>query len=138
MELPEPESREAWLSERKGERVRVHVPERGDKARLLEMASENARHNFDERQRTEKNAVETLQRLQTRLRLPRLPRRIECFDISTFQGQLTAGLQGVFTDGEPDTSGYRLVKSPGEAGSHHFATLFPAVTRRPACGMGDP
>src|SRR5438132_1543599 len=130
MELPEPESREAWLSERKGERVRVHVPERGEKARLLEMASENARHNFDERQRTEKNAVETLQRLQTRLRLPRLPRRIECFDISTFQGQLTVGSQVVFTDGEPDKSGYRLFKVRGEAAGDDFASMFQVLTRR--------
>src|SRR5437868_3586543 len=83
--LPDPDALEAWLSDRKGERVRVTVPERGEKTRLLEMASENARHNFDERQRTRKNAFETLQRLQNRLRLPRLPRRIECFDISTFQ-----------------------------------------------------
>src|SRR2546421_7260453 len=130
MELPEPESREAWLSERKGERVRVHVPERGEKARLLEMASENARHNFDERQRTEKNAVETLQRLQTRLRLPRLPRRIECFDISTFQGQLTVGSQVVFTDGESDKSGYRLFKVRGDAAGDDFASMFQVLTRR--------
>jgi len=130
MELPDPEALEAWLSERKGERVRVHVPERGEKARLVEMASENAQHNFDERQRTKKNAVETLQRLQTRLRLPRLPRRIECFDISTFQGQLTVGSQVVFTDGEPDKSGYRLFKVRGEAAGDDFASLFQVLTRR--------
>ncbi len=130
LQLPEPEAREAWLSERKGERVRVHVPERGEKARLLEMASENARHNFDERQRTQKNAFETLQRLQTRLRLPRLPRRIECFDVSTFQGQLTVGSQVVFTDGEPDKSGYRLFKVRGEAAGDDFASMFQVLTRR--------
>ncbi len=130
IELPEPGAREAWLSERKGERVRVHVPERGEKARLVEMASENAQHNFDERQRTQKNAVETLQRLQTRLRLPRLPRRIECFDISTFQGQLTVGSQVVFTDGEPDKSAYRLFKVRGEAAGDDFASMFQVLTRR--------
>src|SRR5437764_8157326 len=135
MELPEPESREAWLSERKGERVRVHVPERGEKARLLEMASENARHNLDERQRTQKNAFETLQRLQTRLRLPRLPRRIECFDVSTFQGQLTVGSQVVFTDGEPDKSGYRLFKVRGEAAGDDFASMFQVLTRRLQRGL---
>jgi len=129
-DLPEPEAREAWLSERKGERVRVHVPERGEKARLVEMASENAQHNFDERQRTQKNAVETLQRLQTRLRLPRFPRRIECFDISTFQGQLTVGSQVVFTDGEPDKSAYRLFKVRGEAAGDDFASMFQVLTRR--------
>ena len=135
LELPDPEAREAWLSERKGERVRVHVPERGEKARLLEMASENARHNFDERQRTQKNSFETLQRLQTRLRLPRLPRRIECFDVSTFQGQLTVGSQVVFTDGEPDKSGYRLFKVRGEAAGDDFASMFQVLTRRLQRGL---
>jgi excinuclease ABC subunit C len=130
IELPDPEAREAWLADRKGERVRVHVPERGEKARLVEMASQNARHNFDERQRTTKNAFETLQRLQTRLRLPRLPRRIECFDISTFQGQLTVGSQVVFSDGEPDKSGYRLFKVRGEAAGDDFASMFQVLTRR--------
>ena len=130
LELPDPDAREAWLSDRKGERVRVHVPARGEKARLVEMASENAKHNFDERQRTQKNTFETLQRLQTRLRLPKLPRRIECFDISTFQGQLTVGSQVVFTDGEPDKSGYRLFKVRGEAAGDDFASMFQVLTRR--------
>ncbi|MCA1826374.1 MAG: excinuclease ABC subunit UvrC, partial [Myxococcales bacterium] len=93
---------EVWLSEKKGERIRIHVPERGEKVRLVEMAMENARHNFEERAKTQKSKLEALERLQARLRLPRLPRRIECYDISTFQGQLTVGSQVVFTDGEPD------------------------------------
>src|SRR5207302_1202581 len=133
--LPDPDALEAWLSDRKGERVRLHVPERGEKARLLEMARENARHNFEERQRTQKNAFENLQRLQTRLRLPRLPRRIECFDISTFQGQLTVGSQVVFTDGEPDKSGYRLFKVRGEAAGDDFASMFQVLTRRLTRGI---
>src|SRR3989442_14234992 len=94
------------------------------------MASENARHNSDERQRTEKTAVETLQRLQTRLRLRRRPRRIECFDISTFQGQLCVGSQVVFTDAEPEKSGYRLFKVRGEAAGDDFASMFEVLTRR--------
>jgi excinuclease ABC subunit C len=137
IELPDREAREALLGERKGERVRVVVPERGEKARLLEMAAENARHNFDERQRTEKNAVDHLQRLQSRLRLPRLPRRIEGFDISTFQGQLTVGSQVVFTDGEPDKSGYRLFKVRGEAAGDDFAAMFQVLTRRLKHGIED-
>jgi excinuclease ABC subunit C len=99
------------------------------------MANENARHNFDERQRTQKNAFETLQRLQRKLRLPRLPRRIECFDISTFQGQLTVGSQVVFTDGEPDKSGYRLFKVRGEAAGDDFASMFQVLARRFARGI---
>src|SRR3954470_24908812 len=122
--------REVWLSEKKGERVRVHVPERGEKVRLVEMAMENARHNHEERRKSQKNQVEALERLQQRLKLPRLPRRIECFDISTLQGQLTVGSQVVFTDGEPDKSGYRLFKVRGDAAGDDFAAMYQVLTRR--------
>ena len=121
---------EVFLSDKKGERVRVLVPERGEKMRLLDMARENAAHNFAERQRTRKDKAETLERLQQRLRLPRLPRRIECFDISTFQGQLTVGSQVVFIDGEPDKSKYRLFKVRGDAAGDDFASMFQVLTRR--------
>ena len=134
LELDGKESREVVLSEKRGESVRVLIPERGEKVRLLEMARENARHNFEERQRTEKNQLETLQRLQQRLRLPRLPRRIECFDISTIQGQQTVGSQVVFTDGEPDKARYRLFKVRGEAALDDFASMFQVLSRRLAKG----
>jgi excinuclease ABC subunit C len=133
--LPDLELREQWLSEKKGERVRVHVPERGEKARLVAMATENAAHNFNERQRTQKNAQDNLSRLQARLRLPRLPRRIECFDISTFQGELSVGSQVVFTDGEPDKSQYRLFRVRGEAAADDFASMFQVLTRRLLRGL---
>jgi excinuclease ABC subunit C len=130
LELPDNELRETSLSEKRGERVRVVMPERGEKVRLLDMARQNAEHNFEERQRTQKNQLETLQRLQQRLRLPRLPRRIECFDISTIQGQQTVGSQVVFTDGEPDKAGYRLFKVRGDAAGDDFASMFQVLTRR--------
>src|SRR5438094_6580401 len=128
--LADAEMREVWLSEKKGERVRVHVPERGEKVRLVEMAMENARQSYEEKARSQKSQLEALTRLQSRLRLPRLPRRIECFDISTFQGQLTVGSQVVFSDGEPDKSGYRLFKVRGEAAGDDFASMFQVLTRR--------
>src|SRR5438477_7695207 len=130
MHLSDAEMREVWLSEKKGERVRVHVPERGEKVRLVEMAMENARQSYEEKARSQKSQLEALTRLQSRLRLPRLPRRIECFDISTFQGQLTVGSQVVFSDGEPDKSGYRLFKVRGEAAGDDFASMFQVLTRR--------
>src|SRR5438874_6471321 len=128
--LADAEMREVWLSEKKGERVRVHVPERGEKVRLVEMAMENARQSYEEKARSQKSQLEALTRLQSRLRLPRLPRRIECFDISTFQGQLTVGSQVVFSDGEPDKSGYRLFKVRGEAAGDDVASMFQVLTRR--------
>ncbi len=135
--LADAEMREVWLSEKKGERVRVHVPERGEKVRLVEMAMENARQSYEEKARSQKSQLEALTRLQSRLRLPRLPRRIECFDISTFQGQLTVGSQVVFNDGEPDKSGYRLFKVRGEAAGDDFASMFQVLARRLKRGVEE-
>src|SRR5438477_10936554 len=137
MHLPDAEMREVWLSEKKSERVRVHVPERGEKVRLVEMAMENARQSFEEKARSQQSQLEALTRLQSRLRLPRLPRRIECFDISTFQGQLTVGSQVVFSDGEPDKSGYRLFKVRGDAAGDDFASMFQVLTRRLKRGIEE-
>ena len=137
MHLPDAEMREVWLSEKKGERVRVHVPERGEKVRLVEMAMENARQSFEEKARSQQSQLEALTRLQSRLRLPRLPQRIECFDISTFQGQLTVGSQVVFSDGEPDKSGYRLFKVRGDAAGDDFASMFQVLTRRLKRGIEE-
>ena len=137
MHLPDAEMREVWLSEKKGERVRVHVPERGEKVRLVEMAMENARQSFEEKARSQQSQLEALSRLQSRLRLPRLPQRIECFDISTFQGQLTVGSQVVFSDGEPDKSGYRLFKVRGDAAGDDFASMFQVLTRRLKRGIEE-
>jgi excinuclease ABC subunit C len=137
LQLPDAEMREVWLSEKKGERVRVHVPERGEKVRLVEMAVENARQSYEEKARTRQTQMEALTRLQSRLRLPRLPRRIECFDISTFQGQLTVGSQVLFTDGEPDKSGYRLFKVRGDAAGDDFASMFQVLTRRLKRGIEE-
>src|SRR2546425_6770170 len=134
---PDAEMREVWLSEKKGEWVRVHVPERGEKVRLVEMAMENARQSYEEKARTQKSQLEALTRLQSRLRLPRLPRRIECFDISTFQGQLTVGSQVAFCDGEPDKSAYRLFKVRGEAAGDDFASMFQVLSRRLKRGIEE-
>src|SRR5207245_100386 len=97
----------------------------------------NARQSCEEKARSQKSQLEALTRLQSRLRLPRLPRRIECFDISTFQGQLTVGSQVVFSDGEPDKSGYRLFKVRGEAAGDDFASMFQVLTRRLKRGIEE-
>jgi len=137
LQLSDAEVREVWLSEKKGERVRVHAPERGEKVRLVEMAMENARQSYEEKARSHQTQIEALTRLQSRLRLPRLPRRIECFDISTFQGQLTVGSQVAFSDGEPDKSGYRLFKVRGDAAGDDFASMFQVLSRRLKRGIEE-
>ncbi len=71
-----------WLADRAGHRVALFLPKRGHRVDLLAMANDNARHSFAEKQRQTDDVQERLRDLQERLRLPVLPRRIECCDIS--------------------------------------------------------
>ncbi|MBL8608804.1 MAG: excinuclease ABC subunit UvrC [Myxococcales bacterium] len=116
-ELPEAESgiRE-WLAERAGHAVTIVRPERGRRHKLLEMAVENAKHSFDEKRRAKDDVDVRLGRIQERLRLPTLPRRIECTDISHLGGGDTVGSVVAFTDGEPDKKRYRTYHVRGVGG----------------------
>lgn len=103
-----------WLSERRGRKVQIHVPQRGEKRRLLELAEQNARHTlmrFMVRTSYEDERInEALLQLESALALPAPPMRIECFDISTIHGRFTVASMVVFTNGRPDTSQYRRFK----------------------------
>src|SRR5262245_56495158 len=94
------EAIESWLSARAKRRVRIHVPRRGDKRGLLDLALRNAslayQSHFAE---GEGPAFEALDQLRNVLALPSFPRRIECFDISTLQGSETVGSMVVAVDG---------------------------------------
>jgi excinuclease ABC subunit C len=99
---------EAWLSTRVPGRVRILVPQRGEKRRMVELAQRNAALAY----RTRHDAVGTpqydaLETLKTALALPALPRRIECFDISTIQGSETVASMVVCEDGRMKRSEYR-------------------------------
>jgi excinuclease ABC subunit C len=115
-ELP-PEDRDAiesWLSARASRRVRIQVPRRGDKRGLLSLASRNAslayQSHFAEGEGT---AFEALDQLREVLALPSLPRRIECFDISTLQGSETVGSMVVAVEGRMKKGEYRKFKIRG-------------------------
>ena len=94
-----------FLSERRGARVEVRAPERGEKRRLQELAAENARHalasDTQQAERKRLRRVEALEELREVLNLEALPIRIECFDISTAMGQDNVGSMVVFRDGVP-------------------------------------
>jgi excinuclease ABC subunit C len=100
-----------WLSEKAGKKVEVRHARRGDKVRVLEMAHQNAQlalreHlNYNETARRVHDAL--LEDLQKHLKLGVLPRRIECFDISTVQGAFSVGSMVVFKDGKADKKSYR-------------------------------
>ena len=105
-----------WLSARAGRRVRLLVPQRGDRRALVELATRNAELSY----RTRHNEIiaahfEALETLRAVLGLKALPRRIECFDISTIQGSETVASMVVCEDGRMKQSDYRKfrIRSPG-------------------------
>jgi excinuclease ABC subunit C len=108
---------ESWLSNRSGRRIRVLVPKRGEKRELLELASRNAevayQNRFNENTAAHYDALETLRVL---LELPAIPRRIECFDISTIQGSETVASMVVCEDGRMKRSEYRKFRIRGLPG----------------------
>ncbi len=104
----EAEALESWLAEHAGRKVRIAVPQRGDKRGLLDLARRNAELAY--RSRFDAGATaqyEALELLQAALRLPELPRRIECFDISTIQGSETVASMVVCEDGRMKRGEYR-------------------------------
>src|SRR5437773_962070 len=116
----EPDERDAletWLSERAGARVRILVPQRGEKRGLVDLATRNAalayQIRFNQATAAQYDALETLQAV---LALPTLPRRIECFDISTIQGSETVASMVVCEDGRMRRGEYRKYRIRGDSG----------------------
>jgi excinuclease ABC subunit C len=116
----EPDERDAlttWLSERSGSAVRLAVPQRGEKRGLVELANRNAalayQNRFNQSIAAEYDALETLRAV---LALPGIPRRIECFDISTIQGSDTVASMVVCEDGRMRRGEYRKYRIRGRAG----------------------
>lgn len=105
---------ESWFSEMKGQRVDVSVPQRGFKRDLLKMAAENAENFLAERRRQWQHDLDksggAVKKLAEVLDLPRLPERMECFDISHTQGSETVASMVVFEDGKPAKKEYRRFK----------------------------
>src|SRR5579862_753626 len=113
-EPDERETLETWLSSRAGRRVRIVVPQRGEKRGLVDLATRNAALAYQNRfNQTTTAQYEALETLQAVLKLPALPRRIECFDISTIQGSETVASMVVCEDGRMRRSEYRKFKIRG-------------------------
>jgi excinuclease ABC subunit C len=124
---------ETWLSSRAGRRVQVLVPQRGQKRGLVELAVRNARIAYQARLiDTGLSQYDALETLRSTLSLAAIPRRIECFDISTIQGSETVAAMVVCEDGRMRKSDYRKYRiSPANhAGSDDFAAMKEVVTRR--------
>ena len=96
-----------WMSDRRGRRVEIQMPERGDKARLVKIARENARLAYNQHRSRAAERERELESLRKILSLDNFPRRVECVDISNIQGRLAVGSLVCFIDGEAEKSQYR-------------------------------
>jgi excinuclease ABC subunit C len=121
---------EEWLGEKRGRKVAVVTPRRGEKAELVEMGEENARELLAERRRTKVGYDAALTELRDRLHLTSVPRRMECYDISNVQGRQAVGSMVTFLDGFPLKDGYRRFVVRTVAGSDDFAMLYEVLSRR--------
>ncbi len=126
-----------WLMERRSEvvdsrrtKVEVLAPVRGPRRALLEMATENAKHAFEEKRRAADDIDERLARVQERLRLPTLPRRIECCDISHLGGADTVGAVVALRDGQLDKKRYRSYIVRGAGAGDDYQAMFEVLSRR--------
>ena len=132
-----------FLSARRGARVDVRSPSRGEKRRLVDLAGENARLALesDTVLREEKRArrVAALEELREVLNLESLPIRIECFDVSNIQGSSIVASMVVFQDGRPKNAHYRTFAIRGLEGQDDVGAMREAITRRFArARRGDP
>jgi excinuclease ABC subunit C len=125
------EALEEILSEKRGRKVEIHTPQRGQKKAMVALAETNAKHSFESRFRVLKPTSKAIQTaLQEALDLPDLPRRIECFDISHIQGADQVASMVVWEDGSMKKSAYRKFRIRTVSGSDDFAAMREVVSRR--------
>jgi excinuclease ABC subunit C len=133
-ELSDTEILTDWLSDRKGRKVSIIVPQRQTKAELIEMVERNAKYELERTQRLADRNLQSLQDLTEILDLPDIPKRIEGYDISHIQGSNAVASQVVFIDGVPAKQHYRHynIKNPDVRIGHSddFASLAEVIRRR--------
>jgi excinuclease ABC subunit C len=140
IELEDAALLEDWLGRRAGRRVRLVVPRRGEKRGLLDLAARNAAAGYDARFDQAAGSYEALEHLRVLLGLASLPRRIECFDVSTIQGSETVASMVVAEEGRMRRAEYRKFRIRGQAGEgvgppagarqDDFAAMHEVVLRR--------
>jgi excinuclease ABC subunit C len=123
-----------YLSDLRGSKVEVRAAQRGEKRRLQELARQNAELALESdaahRERRRLRRIEALEELRECLNLESLPIRIECFDISTIQGESPVGSMVVFQDAVPKKAHYRKFGIKGVAGQDDFAMMGEVIARR--------
>ncbi len=123
-----------FLSTRRGSRVEVRAPLRGEKRRLVELAMENARLALQadaaQREETRLRRVAALEELREVLNLESLPLRVECFDVSNIQGESIVASMVVFVDGRPKNAHYRTFAIRGLDGQDDVGAIREVISRR--------
>ena len=123
-----------WLEQKRGKRVELRVPVRGEKRALVQMAAENAQQGLEQlkvKWLSDTDALESaMEQLQEALNLPRLPRRMECYDISNIQGTTPVGSMVVFENGQAKPAHYRRFKIKTVEGIDDYAMMQEMLRRR--------
>jgi len=123
-----------YLWQKRGKKVPITIPQRGEKAQIVQMAGSNARMLLKEwlleKMKADQGRVpHSVQALKRDLNLHRMPRRIECFDISNFQGAYTVASLVCFVDAQPRKSSYKRFHVRGVDGPDDFASMREVIGR---------
>jgi len=131
VEFEDRELLEDFLSEKRGRKVEIHTPQRGQKRAMIDLVESNARHSFEQRFRVMKPSSKAVEAaLQDALGLEHPPRRIECFDISHIQGTDKVASMVVWEDGRMKKSDYRKFIIRTVQGNDDFASMREVISRR--------
>ncbi len=131
VEFEDREALEELLGEKRGARVHIDVPQRGDKRSLIDLVGNNAKQSYDQRFRVMKPRDDVMKSvLQDVFLLPELPTRIECFDISHIQGTETVASMVVWEEGRMKNPDYRKFLIRTVEGIDDFKSMHEVVTRR--------
>jgi excinuclease ABC subunit C len=123
-----------WLSEKKGTKVEIHIPQSGEKEKLVSMSKSNAKYMLDElkiqKMKRDSHVPYSIKALQKDLNLKVLPMKVECFDISNTQGSDSVASMVVFEDGRPKKSEYRKFIIKTVQGPNDFESMKEVIERR--------
>ena len=132
-EPAEREMLENYLSDRRGSRVTIGIPQRGDKRRIMEMATENARlvlsQDMERIKRQEKRTLGAVREIASLIGVEKAS-RMEAFDISHISGTLSVASMVVFEDGKPKKNAYRKFRLSGDIGNDDYASMKEVLSRR--------
>lgn len=140
-ELEETEVLEVWLGEKRGAKVSIKVPKRGQQKDLVEMVGKNALEALNKKEMEityqKQRTIGALEELRQYLGMAVLPNRIECYDISNTQGIESVGSMVVFEEGRPKKDQYRRFKIKTVEGPNDFASMYEVLSRRFAHALKD-